>query len=408
MKTYTLPNGIKIVHQYMPGVAVSHCGLILKFGSRNEKENEHGIAHLIEHCLFKGTEKRKAYHILSRLDAVGGELNAYTTKEELCVYASFINQYYERAIELICDITFHSTFLDKEIDKEKEVITDEIHSYADNPSETLFEDFETILYPNHALGRTILGTEKSVKKFSRKDIQRFLKRMLDTSQIVFSSVGNIPHNKFEKLIQKYLVVIPKISSNEKLNTVSKFKQDNVELKKDLVQAHCIMGLPSYPLKNEKRKVLVLLANILGGSGMNNRLNLNIREKYGYTYSIESNYQSFIDTGNFNIYFSSETKHFDKIMKLIKKELNILKSKEIGATQLSLAKKQLKGHIAIGHDNNSNLMLSIGKSMLYFDEVESIEDVYDKIDNVSAETLLEVANEMLDIDQFSSLSFIPKK
>ena len=408
MKTYILPNGIKIVHQYMPEVAVSHCGLILKFGSRNEKENEHGIAHLIEHCLFKGTEKRKAYHILSRLDAVGGELNAYTTKEELCVYACFINQYYERAIELICDITFHSTFLDKEIDKEKEVITDEIHSYADNPSETLFEDFETILYPDHALGRTILGTEQSIKKFSQKEIQCFLTRMMDTSQIVFSSVGNIPYDKFEKLIQKHLAVIPKISSNDKLNTVSKFKLDNVELKKDLVQAHCIMGLPSYPLKNQKRKVLVLLANILGGSGMNNRLNLNIREKYGYTYSIESNYQSFIDTGNFNIYFSSETKNFDKIIKLINKELNTLKNKEIGATQLSLAKKQLKGHIAIGHDSNSNLMLSIGKSMLYFDEVESIEGVYDKIDSISALSLLEVANEMLDIDQFSSLSFMPKK
>ena len=392
----------------MPEVAVSHCGLILKFGSRNEKENEHGIAHLIEHCLFKGTEKRKAYHILSRLDAVGGELNAYTTKEELCVYACFINQYYERAIELICDITFHSTFLDKEIDKEKEVITDEIHSYADNPSETLFEDFETILYPDHALGRTILGTEQSIKKFSQKEIQCFLTRMMDTSQIVFSSVGNIPYDKFEKLIQKHLAVIPKISSNDKLNTVSKFKLDNVELKKDLVQAHCIMGLPSYPLKNQKRKVLVLLANILGGSGMNNRLNLNIREKYGYTYSIESNYQSFIDTGNFNIYFSSETKNFDKIIKLINKELNTLKNKEIGATQLSLAKKQLKGHIAIGHDSNSNLMLSIGKSMLYFDQVESIEGVYDKIDSISALSLLEVANEMLDIDQFSSLSFMPKK
>jgi len=392
----------------MPGVAVSHCGLILKFGSRDEKKGEHGIAHLIEHCLFKGTEKRKAYHILSRLDAVGGELNAYTTKEELCVYASFINQYYERAIELICDIAFHSTFLDKEIDKEKEVITDEIHSYADNPSETLFEDFETILYPDHALGRTILGTEKSVKKFSRKDIQRFLKRMMDTSQIVFSSVGNIPNDKFEKLIQKYFASIPKMSSKEKVIPVSKLKKENVELKKDLVQAHCIMGLPSYPLKDERRKVLVLLANILGGSGMNNRLNLNIREKFGYTYSIESNYQSFIDTGNFNIYFSSETKHFDKITKLIQKELNILKNKNIGATQLSLAKKQLKGHIAIGHDSNASLMLSIGKSMLYFDEVESIEEVYNKIDNISADTLLEVANEMLDFDKFSSLSFMPKK
>lgn len=392
----------------MPNVGVSHCGLILKFGSRDELENEHGMAHLIEHCLFKGTEKRKAYHILSRLDSVGGELNAYTTKEELCIYASFINQYYERAIDLICDIAFHSTFLEKEIEKEKEVITDEIHSYADNPSETLFEDFETILYPEHSLGRTILGTEKSVKKFSRTDIQRFLKRMMDTSQIVFSSVGNIPHDKFEKLIQKYFASIPKMTSKVKLSEVSTFKKENVELKKDLIQAHCIMGVPAYPLKDEKRKVLVLLANILGGGGMNNRLNLNIREKYGYTYSIESNYQSFIDTGNFNVYFSSEPKHFDKIIKLIKKELNILTNKEIGATQLSLAKKQLKGHIAIGHDSNASLMLSLGKSMLYFDEIESMETVYNKIDAISNEELLEVANEILDFDKFSSLSFMPKK
>jgi len=182
MKTYTLSNGIKIVHQYMPEVAVSHCGLILKFGSRNEKENEHGIAHLIEHCLFKGTKKRKAYHILSRLDAVGGELNAYTTKEELCVYACFINQYYERAIELICDITFYSTFLNKEIDKEKEVITDEIHSYADNPSETLFEDFETLLYPDHPLGRTILGTEQSIKKFFLKILKPYYIRTIPSAE----------------------------------------------------------------------------------------------------------------------------------------------------------------------------------------------------------------------------------
>lgn len=407
MQTYTLPNGIKIVHQYVPEAVVSHCGLILKLGSRNELKGEHGMAHLIEHCLFKGTTNRKAYHVLSRLDAVGGELNAYTTKEELCVYGSFVNEYYERAIELICDITFNSSFLEKEIQKEKDVISDEINSYADNPIETLFEDFETVLYPNHPLGRTILGTQDSLKKFSRKDIIKFLAREIDTSNIVFSSVGNISFKKFERLINKYLAVIPKKVGSSKFKSVSEFKRKNVVLKKDIVQSHCIMGMPAYSLKDEKRKVLVLLANVLGGSGMNNKLNLNIREKYGYTYSIEANYQAFIDTGNFNIYFSSEEKNYNKIIKLIKKELNLLRSKEIGAKQLSLAKKQLIGHVAISHDNHTNLMLSIGKSMLYFNEVESIEVVNKKINGISATQLLEVANDMLDFEKFSSLSFIPE-
>lgn len=407
MKTYTLSNGIKIVHEYVPSALVSHCGLILKVGSRDEHEKEHGLAHLIEHCLFKGTGKRKAYHVLSRLDAVGGELNAYTTKEELCIYASFINEYYERAIELICDITFNSTFPEKEIEKEKDVISDEINSYADNPIETLFEDFETLLYPNHALGRTILGTPESVRSLTQKDILKFIDRVMDTSEIVFSSVGNISEEKFERLVNKYLASIPAKKGRNKLEHVRVFKQDNVILKKDIIQSHCIMGVPAYALKDDKRKTLVLLSNILGGSGMNNRLNLNIREKYGYTYSIEANYQPFIDTGNFNIYFSSDEKYFDKIMKLIKKELDIMKTKEISAIQLSLAKKQLKGHVAISHDSHTNLMLSIGKSMLFFDEVEPIDEVYAKIDGISSKQLLDVANEILNFEKFSSLTFMPE-
>ncbi len=406
LRSYTLKNGIKVVHQYAPSVNVSHCGLILDIGSRDEKASEHGLAHLIEHCLFKGTEKRKSFHVLSRLDAVGGELNAYTTKEELCVYASFINEYYERAIELISDVVFNSVFPDKEIEKEKEVILDEINSYADSHVETLFEDFEGLIYGNHSLSRTILGTPEKVKAYTRKDILKFLDEVVDTSRIVFSSVGNIPHDKFRKLVEKHLEPIPQKSASRKRKKIGTFSKSDLTIQKESVQSHWMYGCSAYGLKDEKRKVLVLLSNILGGSGMNSKLNLNIREKYGYTYNIEANYSPFIDTGNFNIYFSCEPGNLDRVKSLVHRELKQLKDVRMGPRQFELAKKQLKGHIAIGQDSHSSLMLSIGKSMMHFDEVESLESVYQRIDGITSSDLLEVANEILDESKFSSLTFVP--
>ena len=407
IKAYQLDNGIKVVHQYVPGASVSHCGLVLKLGSRDESAKEHGLVHLMEHCLFKGTDKRKAYHVLSRLDAVGGELNAYTTKEEMCIYASFINEYYERAFELIADITFNSTFPQKEIEKEKDVITDEILSYLDNPVESIFEDFETYLYPENALGRTILGSEESVKQFTTADIKKFLERELDTNQIVFSSVGNIPMKKFDRLVEKYLKNVPSKKGEEsRTEPGAKSKFDKVE-KRSISQVHNILGKSSVGLNSDKRKEMVLISNVLGGGGMNNRLNMNIREKYGITYSIEANYTPFEDVGIFNVYYSCEQKNHERILDLTRKEIKQFQKVKMSPRQFDLAKKQLKGHIALSNDSFSGLMLSTAKSYLYFDKIDTIEEVYQKIDQITTDSVIEVANSELNLDLFSQLTFIPE-
>lgn len=406
--SFTLPNGVKIVHQYKPFTAVSHCGLLFKVGSRNESSKEHGLAHFIEHVLFKGTAKRKSHHILKRLDAVGGELNAYTTKEELCIYASFINDYYERAVELIADIAFNSVFPEKEIEKEKVVVLDEIASYADNPSETLFEDFESLLFKDHPLEHTILGTKKTVKKFNRKMILDFLSSNTSSEEIVFTSVGNISPTKLKKLLDKYI----NVEINQK-----KIKSNSIEIssnpihehyKKPIQQVHYTAGKTAYALNDKKRRPAVLLANLIGGGGMDNVLNMNIREKYGYTYHIEANYQAFSDSGIFSVYFSSEPKNADKIIELIQKELKKFKMNGLTERKFLRAKEQLKGHIALSNDNNLNLMLGLGKTLLHFNTVESIEEVYKKIDAIKMEDFRKVTNELLDFQSYSSLMFVPKK
>lgn len=407
--TFTLPNGIKIVHQYKPYTAVSHCGLFFKIGSRDEQPEEYGLAHFMEHVFFKGTEKRKAFHILKRLDAVGGELNAYTTKEELCIYASFINKYYERAIELIADISFYSTFPDKEIEKEKEVVLDEIASYADNPSETLFEDFESILFKGHPLEHTILGTKKTVKKFNRKMMLNFLSKHKNSGEIVFTSVGNISPEKLHKLLLKYINVdLPAKASKKEHKLKLSRKSVNDEFKKPIQQVHYISGKSAYSLNDEKRRPAVLLANIIGGGGMDNLLNLNIREKYGYTYHIEANYQAFSDAGIFSVYFSSEQKNAQKIIKLIEKELNKFSDKGLSERKFKESKEQLKGHIALSNDSNLNLMLSLGKTLLHFNTIETIEEVYDRIDSITMKDFKEVTADVLDFNSYSSLMFVPKK
>lgn len=407
--TFVLPNGIKIVHQYKPYTVVSHCGLIFKIGSRDEQPEEFGLAHFMEHVFFKGTEKRKSFHILKRLDAVGGELNAYTTKEELCIYASFINKYYERAIELIADISFNSTFPEKELEKEKEVVLDEIVSYADNPSETLFEDFESILFKDHPLEHTILGTKKTVKKFSRKMMLDFLSRNKNSEEIVFTSVGNISPEKIYKLLLKHINVDIPVKSDKKDQRLKISKRTiHNKLKKPIQQVHYIAGKTAYSLNDEKRRPAVLLANIIGGGGMDNLLNLNIREKYGYTYHIEANYQAFSDAGIFSVYFSSEQKNAQKIIKLIEKELNKFSDKGLSERKFKESKEQLKGHIALSNDSNLNLMLSLGKTLLHFNTIETIEEVYDRIDSITMKDFKEVTADVLDFNSYSSLMFVPKK
>lgn len=402
-----LSNGIRIIHRETAG-NVAHCGVAINAGSRDELPAENGIAHFIEHIIFKGTKNRKAFHILSRLENVGGDLNAYTAKEETFIYASFLSNYYERTLELFADILFNSTFPEKEIQKEKDVVLDEINSYKDSPSELIFDEFEELLFKGHPIGGSILGSPETVKSFRREDITRFMQRNYLTNRMVIASVGDIKLEKLVLLAERFFGAVPIINTEVKRDLFEKYTPESKVETKSNFQVHCVLGNLAYSLKNEKRTALALLNNILGGPGMNTRLNLNIRERYGYCYNIESHYQPFSDSGYFNIYIGTDNGYLDKSIQLIFKELKALREKPLGTLQLHRAKQQIIGQLAISLESKVSEMLSIGKSHLFFDEVDTFEIIQQKIDRLTANDLQDVANEMFVQDKFSMLTYLPKE
>lgn len=405
-QTHRLSNGIRLIHK-QTNSPVAHCGLTINTGSRDEAENEHGLTHLIEHLIFKGTKKRKAYHILSRMEDVGGELNAYTAKEETCIHTTFFNNYYARAFELIRDITFNSVFPEKEIIKEKEVVIDEINSYKDSPFELIFDDFEEQVFQGHPIARNILGTEKSLYNIDVKSIREFYNTQYATDKMVISSVGKLSFHKVKKYFEKYFGDIEARINNYSREPFlsSTYKATKIEQEKDTHQTHCLLGAPAYSFNDPKRLPLHLLNNYLGGPGLNSRLNMLLREKRGYAYNVESNYTTYSDTGIVSIYFGTDKKDLNKSISLTKKELLKLCTTQLGTTQLTRAKKQLKGQIAISAENNENQMLSIGKSLLVYNKVDTLETILDKIEAITAEQILEVANEILHPDKLSILTYV---
>jgi len=393
-QTHVLSNGIRLVHLHTDS-PVAHCGLMINTGSRDEKPEQHGVAHLLEHMLFKGTQKRKSYQILSRMEDVGGEINAYTTKEETCIHSTFFAQYHERALELIADIAFNSAFPQKEMQKEKEIIYDEINSYKDSPSELIFDEFEEQIFDGNALGRNILGEENKLRSFTRESILNFIKQNYSTEQMVVSSVGNIPFQKLIKLFEKFFGHHPYKNSRRRDGSEFPYKASKRIIQRGTYQAHCIIGNVAYEFKSEKRLPLHLLNNYLGGPGLNSRLNLILRERKGYTYTIDSLYTTYSDTGNITIYFGSDKASVDKCVHLILKELSAVKEKRMKDLSLVKAKRQILGQIAISSENNENQMLSMAKSMLVFNKVDSLEEISRKIDAITAEEILEVANEIFE-------------
>jgi len=402
-ESYQLFNGIRIIHKFIPNM-VSHCGIIINAGSRDENSAEHGLAHFIEHVIFKGTKKRRAHHILARLEDVGGEINAYTTKEETCVYTSFMYKDYERAIELLTDIVFHSVFPDKELEREKEIVYDEINSYKDSPSELIFDDFDELLFRNNPMGRNILGTKKTVRSFSREKINRFITNNYKTDEIVISSVGNIKFNRLIQLINKHFADIPANTGRMNRKLLSSYSPERHELKKRTYQTHCVIGNLAYSLKHENRLGMYLLNNLLGGPGLSSRLNMSLREKNGYSYNTESNYTPYSDTGAFSVYFGTDKHNLDKSMNLVLKEFRKLRDVKLGIAQLTKAKRQLIGQIAISSENYENHMLSMGKGFLIYNHVDSFPEIARKIENLTSVKLLEIANDVLDDRYMSHLIY----
>ena len=402
-QTHILKNGLKVIHQQVDGKA-AWCGLIIGVGSRDERPEEEGIAHFIEHVIFKGTEKRKAFHILRRIEDVGGELNAYTTKEETFVYSIFMEEHYQRAFELLTDLIFHSQFPQQEIEKEVDVILDEIYSYEDSPSELIFDEFENLLYDGHALGHNILGDEASLLTFNSESGRSFMRRFYAPEYMVFFSMGRVDFKKIVKLAESLLsdIAFP-IASRNRVAPAG-IHPCVKKVHKDTHQAHVLIGSRAYSMHDEKRIPLFLLNNMLGGPGMNNRLNVSLREKHGLVYNVESNVTSYTDTGLASIYFGTDPKNMEKALRLVHKELGKIRDVKLYATQLAADKKQVIGQLGVSGDNKEGLFLGLGKSFLHYFRYDTLPEVFSKVESLTAEEIQEVANEVFAPERLFSLIY----
>ena len=400
---HTLSNGLRIIHEPSSS-KVAYCGFAVDAGTRDEAENEQGMAHFVEHLIFKGTRKRKAWHILNRMENVGGDLNAYTNKEETVIYSAFLTEHFGRALELLADIVFHATFPQNEIEKETEVIIDEIQSYEDTPSELIFDDFEDMIFRNHPLGRNILGRPDLLKKFRSEDAMAFTSRFYQPSNMVFFVLGDFNFQKIVRQVEKLLVDLPLVTVENQRTIPPLYVPEQLVVHKETHQAHVMIGSRGYNAYDDKRTALYLLNNILGGPGMNSRLNVSLRERRGLVYTVESNLTSYTDTGAFCIYFGTDPEDVDTCLKLTYKELKRMRDVKMTSSQLMAAKKQLIGQIGVASDNNENNALGMAKTFLHYNKYESSESVFRRIEALTAEGLLEVANEMFAEEYLSTLIY----
>ncbi|MBO5796136.1 MAG: insulinase family protein [Bacteroides sp.] len=403
VQQHTLSNGLRIIHQPIQS-KVAYCGYAIDAGTRDEAEHQQGMAHFVEHMLFKGTQKRRAWHILNRMENVGGDLNAYTNKEETVVYTAFLAEHFSRAFELLTDIVFHSTFPQHEIDKEVEVIIDEIQSYEDTPSELIFDDFENLIFPNHPLGRNILGKPEMLKGFTTDDALAWTNNYYTPSNIVFFVLGDLNFKQIVRMAERLTAHLPLKEANHSRTLPSVYQPRLSKLNRETHQAHVMIGGRGYDAHNEKRTALYLLNNLLGGPGMNSRLNLSLRERRGLVYQVESNLTSYTDTGTFCIYFGCDQQDTERCIKLVHKELKNLCDKKMSSSQLFAAQKQLIGQIGVASDNNENNALGMAKTFLHYNKYDTPEKVFQRIRSLTPEILLEVSNEMFADNQLSTLIY----
>jgi predicted Zn-dependent peptidase len=403
---FTLANGIRIAHKQVPHTQISHLGLMLDIGSRDELPHQQGLAHFWEHLAFKGTQKRSSLQIINRLETVGGELNAYTTKEKVCFHASVLTQHFERAAELLTDITFHSIFPEKQLDKERNVILEEMAMYYDAPDDAIQDDFEELLFPDHQLGRNILGNQSSVTGFQQADLLEFIAENMSTDRIVFSSIGHWPFQKVRRVLEKYLADIPTKISHKVREQPLRYQPQVLTSPRGISQTHVAMGRPSYGLLDARRLPFFMLVNLLGGPGMNSRLNLSIRERNGLVYSIDAHYNPYIDSGFWGLYFATEPRHVKRSMELIRKELRKLCEVPLTGTQLQHTQNQLMGQLAMSEESNMSFMLMMAKSLLDLERVDTMEDLFRQISHITASQLRDLANEMFQPDDLSQLTFVP--
>ena len=406
--THTLPNGLRIIH--LPSASrVVYCGYQIAAGTRDEKTGEEGMAHFCEHMTFKGTEKRNALQIINALEGLGGELNAFTNKEDTTFYAAISKEHFAQAVNVLTDIVFHSQYPQQEIDKEVEVICDEIESYNDSPAELIYDEFENILFEGHPLGHNILGKAEQLRTYTTKDALRFVHRYYRPDNAIFFAYGDIDFKRLVKSLEfrieslEFATAIPetKEHNNSKLSILN-----SQLITKDLGthQSHVMLGTRAYDIHHPLRIPLYLLNNILGGTGMNARLNLSLRERNGLVYTVESTMVSYSDTGIWSVYFGCDPHDVKKCLHLVRRELDKVMQKPLSDTQLRNAKRQLKGQIAIACDNHEQFALDFGKSFLHYGWEKDITHLYESIDKVTAEDIQKVANELFATEKLTTLIF----
>ena len=447
--TYTLDNGLRIIH--LPSDSkVVYCGYQINAGTRNEDPGEEGLAHFCEHVTFKGTERRKAWHILNCLESVGGDLNAYTNKEGTVYYSAILKEHIARAVDLLTDIVFHSVYPQAEIDKEIEVICDEIESYNDSPAELIYDEFENIIFKGSPLGHNILGTAEQVRSFKTEDALRFTRKLYRPDNAIFFAYGDIDFKKLVKLIRKALADDDsgKVAENaansvgklaeEKLPQISQITQisgdensitteksvssvksvgpenypsvgkeiagQTIVMQKNTHQAHVMIGTRAYDVNDSRRMPLYQLNNMLGGPGMNAKLNLALREHNGLVYTVESTMAAYGDTGIWSIYFGCDEHDVKRCLRLVRKELDKFMQKPLSEAQLKAAKKQIKGQVGVACDNRENFALDFGKSFLHYGWEKNVDRLYEQVDEITAEQIQAVAQELFDKDRLTTLIF----
>ena len=411
--TYTLDNGLRIIH--LPSDSkVVYCGYQINAGTRDEEPGEEGLAHFCEHVTFKGTERRKAWHILNCLESVGGDLNAYTNKEGTVYYAAILKEHIARAVDLLSDIVFHSTYPQQEIDKEVEVICDEIESYNDSPAELIYDEFENILFKGNSLGHNILGTAEQVRQFTTEDALRFTRKLYRPDNAVFFAYGDINFKKLVTLLKRSVGSEELRVKNEEFNSREEERMKGEEsnspkgqtivMEKHTHQAHVMIGTQAYDVHDDRRMPLYLLNNILGGPGMNAKLNLALREHNGLVYTVESTMVAYGDTGTWSIYFGCDEHDVKRCLRLVRKELDRFMEKPLSDAQLRAAKKQIKGQIGVACDNRENFALDFGKSFLHYGWEKNVDRLYEQVDAITTQQMQAVAQELFDEHRLTTLIF----
>lgn len=404
---YQLANGLRIIHRPIESQVV-YCGYQINAGTRDEQPGEEGLAHFCEHATFKGTSRRKAIDILKCLDGVGGDLNAFTNKEETVYHAAILRNHFPKAADLLTDMVFHSTYPKVEIEKEKEIICDEIESYNDSPAELIYDEFENMVFGGHQLGHSILGTSEQLRSYSHEDISRFAARHYRPDNAVFFAYGDLDFDKMAKTLEKATAGFPDrtpsmedaIASN--MQSLPEYKAREIVIENNTHQAHVMIGNRTYGAHDDRRTALYLLNNILGGPAMSARLNLSLRERNGLVYTVESAMTTYSDTGQWSVYFGCDKHDISKCCRLVTKELQRMIDKSLSSKQIETAKKQIKGQIAIACDNKESFALDFGKSFLHYGWLKDTDRLFAKIDQLTAYDIQQVAQEVFAADRLSTL------